>query len=127
MYSTCSNCILCANCKNKRETKNGRIGRGAKDINKCMHDRDEAYSRLSDSDREILIDEGYQELAYAIIERALIDVVSPDLAMNKNEHIVDNPLKFLKSKWACILSGVSNDKLMEVLAKYESKIKGVNR
>lgn len=124
MYTSCSICILKSKCNNKKLSKNGKRLGSAKDKEKCAHDKDIAYSQLTDSERNILIDQGYEDLAYAIIERALEDIVHPDKAMNRNEHITDNPLKFLQSNWASVLSGVSNEKLMEVLAKYEQKAKG---
>lgn len=124
MNASCNKCTLKHECNNRKTSRDGKRLGGAIDLEKCFNARDYAYGKLTDVEREDLIEEGYRDLACAIIKRALDDIVKPETAMNKNVQITDNPLEFLKSKWASTLSGVSNDKLMEVLERYECKVKG---
>lgn len=114
MYSLlCTNCLCYPYCNVKSDKK------GSKRDKACMELRDKEYANISESTIQTLIDEGYKDLATAIVEKALWDIVDPKVTGTMP--MTDNPQDFLDSSWCEELSGLGKEQLLKIVRRMKNE------
>lgn len=114
MYSLlCTNCLCYSYCNVKSDKK------GSKGDKACMELRDKEYANISESTKQSLIEEGYRNLATAIVEKALWDIVDPKVTSTMP--MTDNPQDFLDTPWCEELSGLNKEQLLKIVGRMKNE------
>lgn len=92
---------------------------GTKRNKTCTEQRDKEYANLSEDTKQTLIEEGYKDLATAIVEKALWDIVDPKVTGGMP--MTDNPLDFLESSWCEELSGLNKEQLLKIARRMKNE------
>lgn len=109
----CESCLCYPYCKVKS------VKSGSKRNKTCTEQRDKEYANLSEDTKQTLIEEGYKDLATAIVEKALWDIVDPKVTGGMP--MTDNPMDFLDSSWCEELSGLNKEQLLKIARRMKNE------
>lgn len=109
----CTNCLCYPYCTVKNEKTRRRRD------SVCTELRDKEYANISESTKQSLIEEGYKDLATAIVEKALWDIVDPKVTSTMP--MTDNPQDFLDTSWCKELSGLDKEQLLKIVGRMKNE------